>query len=103
MIAIRQRKSLSVVLAIAAIAAFGVGGALAYSTSLSGHAQAEEATTSGGGTGLTPGNQFVNMNHGAIVSGHCATVSGFAAFMGPTLEPYTAAPPADAESWTAYE
>lgn len=104
MFALRQRRSLHVALiAIAGIAAFGVGGALAYSTTLGGQVQIEEATTLGGGTALTPANQFVNMNHGAVVSGHAATVSGFSAFYGPNLEPYNAPPPADAASWGSYE
>lgn len=99
----RRFTSKKVVLALAAVAAFAVGGAIAFSVTPGGQILWEDAVTLGGGTGTTPSSRFANVNHGAIVAGHAATTSGHSAFFGPNLEPFAFAAPAAVEGFDQYE
>ena len=99
----RSYVSKKVALALAAIAAFAVGGAIAFSVTPGGQILWEDAVTLGGGTGTTPSSRFANVNHGAIVAGHGATTSGHSAFFGPNLEPFEMTVPAAVEGFNQYE
>lgn len=99
----RPFASKKVALALAAVAAFAVGGAIAYSVTPGGQILWEEAITLGGGVGTTPSSRFANVNHGSLVAGHAATTSGHSAFFGPNLEPYAFTGAAAVESFNQYE
>ncbi len=90
-------------LALALLAAFAVGGAIAYSVTPGGQILWEDAMTLGGGVGSSPTSHFVNVSHGSIVAGHAATTSGHSAFFGPNLVPFSTSGAASVDNFNLYE